>query len=219
MKIATSILNSQDRVEDVLKLNETNNSYIHIDVMDGEFVSQVQFQNIEEIYRINCVSKYPLDIHLMIKNPIPYIEQLRNMNIEFITVHLEIEENIHEIIEKIHKLGYRVGISLKPNTDIKKIEKYLEEIDMILIMSVEPGLGGQKFIESTLGRIQELKELICKTDRNILIEVDGGINDKTIQKLENVDIAVVGSYIIKSDNYFKQIENLLRVVNFFDISS
>ena len=209
MKISTSILNAKDRVKAVIELNKTNTSYIHIDVMDGIFVSNTQFNTIKEINAINMVSKHKLDIHLMVENPIEYIEQLENMNIEYITFHLEVEKDIKQIISKIKEKKYKVGISIKPNTDIKKIKPYIKDIDLILVMSVEPGKGGQEFLPSTLEKINTLKKLILENNSNTLIEVDGGINDKTITKLDNVDIAVVGSYVINSDNYYNQIENLL----------
>lgn len=206
MKIAASILDCKDRINSVIELNRTNISYIHIDVMDGKFVPSIQFDNMGEIRGINLVTKYPMDVHLMMDNPISYINELGNMNIEFITIHLEIDKDLKEIFKSIKDLGYKVGLSIKPNTNIKDIEPYLDDIDMVLVMSVEPGLGGQSFIESTVDRIKELKELIG--NRNILIEVDGGINNETITKLEDVDIAVVGSYIVKSDNYYKSVEEL-----------
>lgn len=213
MMISTSILDCKDRIDSVLQLNRTNTGYIHIDVMDGNFVSNIQFQNIGEIQDINRVSKYPLDVHLMMNAPISYIEKLGDMNIEFITVHLEIDKDIHEIIKKIHEMGYKAGLSLKPNTDINLLEEYINEIDMFLLMSVEPGRGGQSFLMETVDRILKVKKMILEHQSSVLIEVDGGVNEETIQKLENVDIAVVGSYIIKSDDYNKQIENL-RNVNF-----
>ena len=208
MKIAASILDCKDRINGVLELNRTNISYVHIDVMDGKFVADTQF-SIKEINAINMVTKYPMDVHLMVENPLDYIKNLGNMNIEFITIHLEITKNIDEIISKIKELGYKVGLSIKPNTNIRELEAYLDDIDMVLVMSVEPGLGGQVFIEETVDRIKELKNLIG--NRNILIEVDGGINNETISKVENIDIAVVGSYITKSDNYYGQVEKLLEI--------
>lgn len=208
MKIAASILDCKDRINSVLELNRTNISYVHVDVMDGKFVPSVNFDNMGEIRGINLVTKYPMDVHLMMENPISYINELGNMNIEFITIHLEIDKDKKEIFKSIKNLGYKVGLSIKPNTNVKDIIPYLDDIDMVLVMSVEPGLGGQSFIESTVDRIKELKELIGS--RNILIEVDGGINNETITKLEGVDIAVVGSYISKSDNYYRRVEELLN---------
>lgn len=211
MKIATSILNAKNRLNTTNKLNHTQTTYIHIDVMDGKFVTDTQFNKIEEISEINSTTNKPLDIHLMVENPIEYIENLENMNIEFITFHFEIEKNINEIIKKIKSIGYKVGISIKPNTNIEKIKSYLENIDLVLIMSVEPGKGGQQFLPSTIDKINKLKEIITKNNYNIEIEVDGGINNETISKLEKVDIAVVGSYIINSNNYHKKIEQLLKL--------
>lgn len=208
MMISASILNASNRVNCVVDLNRTNISYVHIDVMDGKFVADTQF-SIKEINAINMVTKYPMDVHLMVENPLDYIKNLGNMNIEFITIHLEITKNIDGIISKIKELGYKVGLSIKPNTNIRELEAYLDDIDMVLVMSVEPGLGGQVFIEETVDRIKELKNLIG--NRNILIEVDGGINNETISKVENIDIAVVGSYITKSDNYYEQVEKLLEI--------
>ena len=208
MKISTSILNVTNRVESVTKLNTTNTSYIHIDVMDGKFVSDTQFNNFNEINSINIVSKYPLDIHLMVENPIEYIHQLNSMNIEFITFHIEVEKDINKLINLIKEKGYKVGIAIKPNTDLNEIKPYLDKIDMILIMSVEPGKGGQPFIPTTTNRIKEVRKLI--KGKNILIEVDGGINDETIIKVQDANIAVVGSYIINSDNYQHQIKKLLN---------
>ena len=209
MEVAVSVLDCKDRIEGVIKLNRTNASFIHIDVMDGKFVPNVQFDNIGEIKGINRVSKYPLDVHLMMENPEDYIKELSDMNIEFITIHLEIDKDKNEIFRMIKKLGYKVGLSIKPNTDISSLSPYLDDIEMILVMSVEPGLGGQKFIEETTNRINEIRKLIG--NRNILIEVDGGINIDNITKLDCVDIAVVGSYITKSDNYYKKIEELLAI--------
>ena len=206
MKISTSILSSKNRIESVLELNKTNTDYIHVDVMDGKFVEDVQFETYEKIHSIDLVSKRQMDIHLMVENPLEYINQLSNMNIEFITFHVEVKKDISKIINSIHDMGCKVGLAIKPGTDIKVLEKYLDEIDMVLVMSVEPGKGGQAFLESTVDRIKMIKELIGS--RNILVEVDGGINDKTIDNVRDVDIVVVGSYIINSDNYYKKIEEL-----------
>lgn len=211
MKISTSILDCDNRIDAVLKLSHTNTSYIHIDAMDGNFVPATHFMDINEIKNISRVSDKLLDVHLMMDNPITYIEQLSDVNIEFITIHLEINQNKKVIFSKIKEKGYKVGLSIKPSTDVKEVIPYLDDIDMVLIMSVEPGLGGQKFMNATIQRIDELKELIYNSNQDILIEVDGGINNEIITKLENVDIAVVGSYIVKSDNYNEKINTLLQI--------
>ena len=209
MKISTSILSSDNRILAVEKLNRTHTSYIHVDVMDGDFVSDKQFYYIGEIKSINTISKYPLDIHLMVNDPAFYLNQLHEMNIEFVTFHVEIgnKKSNDKIIEQIHGLGYKVGLAIKPNTDVGVLEEYLDEIDMILIMSVEPGKGGQEFIYSTVDKIKQIKKLIGEND--ILIEVDGGINNETIDMVRDVDIVVSGSFIISSDNYYQAVDSLL----------
>lgn len=212
MMISASILNADNRIDSVVKLNRTNISYVHIDVMDGKFVEDEQF-SINEIKAIDRVSKNKLDVHLMVKDPIKYIEELSNMNIGFITFHLEVKKSIKKIISKIKEYGYGVGISINPSTDIDEVVPYLNDIDMVLVMSVEPGKGGQKFIEKTVSKVNKLKKIIDVNGCNVKIEVDGGINDTTISKLDNVDIAVVGSYITKSDNYYKRVNGLLSVFN------
>ena len=206
IKISTSILSSKNRIDTIKKLNDTPTDYIHIDVMDGYFVTNKQFQ-IDEINSLLPQSKKPIDIHLMVENPEKYIKELNNPIIEYITFHLETKQNINNLITLIKNKGYKVGIAIKPNTNINKIYKYIDKIDMILIMSVEPGYGGQTFINKTYKKINTLK----KKNNNITIEVDGGINDTNIEKLKNnIDIAVIGSYIINKDDYKKTIIELKK---------
>lgn len=202
MEVSVSILSSDKRLEYVNCLNHTNCSYIHVDVMDGKFVKDKQF-SYNEIRAINYVSNKKLDVHLMVKNPWIYINNLRGYNIEYITFHLESGKDVTKTVNKIHKLGYKAGLAISPGTDIKEIDNYLSFIDMVLIMSVEPGYGGQKFLNSTIYRVNYVKEQLEKKDCKVLVEVDGGINDETVGLLSNVDIAVVGSYILKNgNNYF-----------------
>lgn len=209
MKIAVSVLDCLSRVDSTKQLNNVDVDYIHVDVMDGNFVPKVSFDNIEEFVDIDNVSKYPLDVHLMVDNPSEYIFKLRDLNnIEYITFHLEIDRDIDNVITLIKESGCKVGISIKPGTDIEKLEPYLDDIDLVLVMSVEPGMGGQKFMDETVERLSELRTLISKIDRDIMIEVDGGVNDETIKNLIGVDIAVVGSYITKSGDYKERIDNL-----------
>ena len=204
IKISTSILSSKDRINSIQKLNKTNTDYIHIDVMDNKFVPNYQLP-IDEVNNLLKITKKPFDIHLMVENPKGYINTLNKGNISAITIHLEIKDNLKEIIDLIKSFNYKVGIAIKPNTDITLIDQYLDDIDMVLIMSVEPGFGGQKFIDSTVDRIKYIRN----KNSNILIEVDGGINDTTIDKIKYIcDIAVVGSYITNNIDYNKAINNL-----------
>ena len=204
IKISPSILSSKDRITSTKKLNNTKADFLHIDVMDGKFVDNQQFPP-EEILKIEKISKKKLDVHLMVENPEQYIEQLHNKFIEFITFHIEIDKNIDNIISKIKNLGYKVGISIKPNTSVDTIIPYLNKIDLVLIMSVEPGYGGQEFIPSTLDKAK----IIRNNNKNIIIEIDGGIKDTNINEIKKyVDIAVIGSYIINQNDYNKAINNL-----------
>ena len=207
MELSVSILNAENKNKMINLLNEIDISYIHIDVMDGKFVSQKSLSP-EEIIELSKVSDKKIDVHLMVEDPISYIEQIKDLNnIEYITIHLEINKDIKNILSIIKSYGYKTGLSIKPNTDVNALIPYLEDLDLILLMTVEPGLGGQPFIESSIEKIQDLKKLINNT--NIKIEVDGGINAKTINLVKEADIAVVGSYITKSENPTEAINNLL----------
>ena len=209
MKISVSILDAVNRYEAVDELNDTNISYLHIDVMDGKLVNNIQFQDIDEIREISKISKFPLQVHLMVEDISSYLDRFYGLNIESITFHLETEQDILMNIDKVHDMGYRCGIAICPDTDIQLIYPYLDKIDMVLLMSVIPGRGGQSFILDTKDRIAMLKNYIDRNYLSVLIEVDGGINDKTISFVRYADVAVVGSYIVKSDNYIERVNSLL----------
>ena len=209
MKISASLLDASDRISSVDKLNQTGISYLHIDVMDGKLVDNIQFQDMDEIKSINNLSCFKLQIHLMVEDVSSYLDRFIGLNIESITFHLETKQDILENIQRIHDMGYRCGIAICPDTDIQDIYPYLDKIDMILLMSVIPGRGGQSFILDTKDKIVMLKNYIDKNQLSVLIEVDGGINDKTISLVKDADIAVVGSYIVKSDDYLERVNSLL----------
>lgn len=207
MKLSVSILNSKDKKEMIDKLNNTNISYVHMDVMDGKFVSQNTL-SYQELRELSSFSNKKLDVHLMMDNPEEYINNIKDLNnIENITIHLEIDKDIKKILSMIKSLGIKRGISIKPNTDINKLLPYLNDIDLILVMTVEPGLGGQPFIGTSTTRLKEIKKII--KDKDILIEVDGGINSNTINLVKDADIVVVGSYITCSDDPISKINSLL----------
>ena len=203
MKLSVSILASKDRKESINKINNTTTNYLHIDVMDGIFVENTSFP-IEEIKQSSLISNKPLDVHLMVTNPIDYINHLNLDNIEYITFHIELKDNIKEIINHIKSINKKVGISINPDTDINKILPYINDIDMILIMSVVPGKNRQKFMPEVLNKIDIIKE----HNKDITIEIDGGINEETIKQLHDIDIVVVGSFITNYDNYQEQIDKL-----------
>ena len=204
LKISTSLLNAKNRVRSIQELNETTTDYIHIDVMDNKFVHNYQFP-VNEIKKLARFSNKVFDVHLMTEDPEKYIKDLNINNVDSITIHVEIDKNINSLIRLIRSYGYEVGLAIKPNTSLNTLNKYLDKIDKVLVMSVEPGFGGQKFIESTVERIIKIRNK--KAD--LLIEVDGGINDETIDKIKYIaDIAVVGSYIVGSDDLEEAINNL-----------
>lgn len=204
IKIATSILSSKNRIESTKKLNNTNTDYIHIDVMDNKFVPNYQLP-LDEVNKLASYSQKPFDIHLMMEDPEAYIRGLKINNIDCITIHLEINKNIYKLIDLIKSLGYEVGLAIKPRTDLNLIDKYINNIDKVIIMSVEPGFGGQQFIPESINRIKKIRQ----KRNDIIIEVDGGINDETIKEIKYIaDIAVVGSHIISKIDYQEAINNL-----------
>ena len=204
MEISLSILSCNSIEDAINKVNNTNTDYLHLDVMDGMFVPNTSY-SIEEIKYIISNSNKKIDAHFMVNDPIKYLNELKEYNLEYFTIHVELD-NVKYLINKVKENKYKVGLSIKPNTDIKVLKEYLDNIDLILVMSVEPGMGGQTFINSTVDRISEIKNLIG--NRNIKIAVDGGINNNTIKLINNADIAVVGSYITNSTNYQEKIDIL-----------
>ena len=207
MELSISILNAVDRSNIIKILNDTNVSYIHMDVMDGKFVPEVSL-SCTEFRSLSGLTNKKLDVHLMMEDPMEYIKEISDIdNVWNITIHLEIDKDIMKILSYIGSLGIKRGISIKPNTDIDKLIPYLDDIDLILVMTVEPGLGGQKFIEDSIKRISDIKNLI--KDRDIVLEVDGGINSDTIDKVREASIAVVGSYITRSNDPIASINSLL----------
>ena len=191
MKLSISLLSIKNRLEFIKKINDCNIDYIHIDVMDKTFVDNVAY-SMEEIREINAISNKKLDVHLMVNDPFKYIDNLRDMNIEYITFHVEIDKDINKLIDIVHGMGYKCGLAINPNTNIDALEPYISNIDLILVMSVMPGYGGQLFINSIYNKLESLRNKY----KNITISVDGGINQDNIYKLRSlVDMLVIGSYL------------------------
>lgn len=199
MKIAASFLDIKEpKVEELTKLDSMDIDYIHLDVMDGIFVENATY-TYEEFYDITRFTTKPKDIHLMVSDVKKYIDEFSKMNPKFITFHYEAVSEVSSVINYIKELGIGVGMSIKPSTDISEISKYLPFLDLVLVMSVEPGRGGQTFIEESVKKIERLYDVKQKENYNYQIEVDGGINNETIKKCNKADICVVGSYITKQD--------------------
>lgn len=210
IKISPSILSAnfaylQDEIDKV-----SNADYIHIDVMDGHFVPNISFG---PVVIKNIKTDLIKDVHLMIENPEDYIEEFAKSSANIITIHYEAFKDTLEIIktiEKIRSFGIKVGISINPDTKIENIIEFIPKVDMILIMTVNPGFGGQKFIEKTLNKIKRLREMFPDID----IEVDGGINEETakIAKENGANIFVAGSFIFNSESPKDMIENLRNIL-------
>lgn len=207
LKVSVSFIKSRyDEKETILKINETSADYLHVDLMDGVFVSQnnYSFSDIKYFLEDN---KKPLDIHFMYSKPKEYIEKYVSLKPEFITVHLECEENIDELIDYIHSFGIKCGISIKPDTALELLTPYLNKIEQVLVMSVVPGEGGQKFMPSVIPKLIELKNI----QSDFIISIDGGINDETIHIVKDyVDMVVSGSFICLNENYEKFIKILKK---------
>lgn len=207
MKVSASFLSSKNPAKDLVKLNDTDVDYIHVDIMDGKFVSNktMPFSEMKNIYKYTSKR---LDVHLMVDNPRKYIPLYAELNTEYITFHVEIEEDIMSLLELIKSYSIKAGLSIKPNTKVSELIPYLPYIDMILVMSVEPGAGGQAFIEESESRIKEIRQLLNSYNIPAVINVDGGINNDTVSKCREADIVVAGSYIINSDNFQEKISSL-----------
>lgn len=209
MKVSVSILGLDDRKKAISLLNNTNCDYIHIDVMDGSFVPNKQFTT-EEINNLGIISKKKFDVHLMVDNPREYIENLDISNIEYIIVHSEIDKDIDELLGLIKSYNVKCGLSIKPNTDISILTPYLNKLDLILVMSVEPGFSGQEFISNSLDRVSKLKQIIKNNNLDIVMAIDGGINgsNASLVKKSGIDMVVSGSYVTNSLDYQDKINDL-----------
>lgn len=212
IKIAPSLLSANFMYLDkeVEEIKKYGVQYIHYDVMDGHFVPNISF-GYSILSDLRKATDLYLDVHLMISDPLSYVDKFIEAGADLITFHIEAmgnDQSVKELIDHIHQCGKDVGISIKPATPISVIEKYLDDIDLVLVMSVEPGFGGQSFQNEALEKIKQLHEL--RQGRHYLIEVDGGINQETavLCREAGVDIMVAGSYIFYSDDYQKAIDSL-----------
>lgn len=210
-KVAPSILSADFSKlgADVQEICEFGADYIHVDVMDGAFVPNISF-GAGVMKSLNNVATVPYDVHLMIEDPDRYIEDFVTPNTEFITVHQEACRHLDRTIQHIHSTGVKAGVALNPATPIVMVEDVLDKVDMILIMSVNPGFGGQKFIPRALDKIRRLDEIRKANGYDFVIEVDGGVNLQNCDELKSVgtDILVAGSAVFKAEDRKKAIEVL-----------
>ncbi|HIU22799.1 MAG TPA: ribulose-phosphate 3-epimerase [Candidatus Fimihabitans intestinipullorum] len=211
MKVSASFLSIEDQLEDKIQtLAHANPDYLHLDIMDGNFVPRKTWSKDEMKTLLKDIDT-PLDVHLMVEDIEMYAKEFSELHPEFITFHIEATRRPEEIIRFIHHLGCRVGITLNPNTSLENIIPYLGKVDLVLVMSVEAGAGGQEFLQNSIDRIHRLEDIRKQNGYEYLIEVDGGINEVTAFYCRNADILVAGSYITKSDDYGRAIEELKRV--------
>jgi len=203
IKVAPSILSADfgNLQRDVVEICDNGCDLVHVDVMDGHFVPNLTIGPVVVSAIAKCATK-PLDIHLMVQNNTFFVELFAPLKPQYISFHIEEEKHPHRLIQKIRSLGIKPAIVLNPHTLPETLEFLLPDLDMVLLMSVNPGFGGQSFIDTVIEKASRLNKMRNKINPNCLIEVDGGVNDKNIQSLKNagVDIVVAGSYVFKHEN-------------------
>lgn len=218
MKIAPSMLacDFSNIGNEIKKITEGGADLVHLDVMDGNFVPNISFGS-SVIKSMRKYSPLPFDVHLMIQNPNRYIEDFAKAGADIITFHVEAERNIQQTIDKIKSFGIKPGLVIKPNTRAEAVFPYIKDIYMVLVMTVEPGFGGQSFMEDMMPKISSIKNYSKKVNPDLLIEVDGGINLKTISVASNygTDICVAGTSVFSSTDTGKSIRELKIAANQF----
>ena len=214
MKVAPSMLSADfaNLRADIEMVNNSEADLFHLDVMDGVFVPNISF-GFPVMQAIAKYAKKPLDVHLMIVNPQNYISQVRDLGAEYMNVHQEACVHLHRTIQAIKATGMKAAVTLNPATSVVTIEDVIDDVDMILLMSVNPGFGGQKFIPRTLEKLRKLHEMIALSSNKPLIEIDGGVNATTAPLLAEAgaDVLVAGSYVFGAENPIETISQLKKL--------
>ena len=211
MKVGVSVISSDYDLETTIsKIEESSADYIHVDMMDGIFVENSNF-TVQDLKKMFKNTKKKLDVHMMVCSPNKYVKDFAKMpNVEYLTLHCESHRRPKEVINMIRHTPLKVGLALNPETTVSHIVPFLNHLDQVLVMSVKPGKGGQKFMEEILYKIETLKELREQNGYHYVINVDGGINEETAKlvKEAGADMVVSGSYVCKSDDYNQRIESI-----------
>ena len=211
--IAPSVLSADfaNLQRDVEMLNESEADYIHIDIMDGVFVQNISF-GVPVCEAIHRHATKPMDFHLMVTDPNPYLENCVQAGAEIVTVHYETCDHLHRTVTRIRELGAKAGVVINPHVPVSHLNDILPFVDLVLLMSVNPGFGGQKFIETTYQRVKELKENISQVNPGVMIEVDGGVTDQNAGRLfdSGADILVAGSFVFKAHDPREAITSLKK---------
>jgi len=201
--------NFADLKSDVEMINNSEADWLHMDIMDGVFVPNISF-GFPVMEAVSSICQKPLDVHFMIVHPERYISQTAKLGAMMMNVHYEACTHLHRTIQEIHLAGMKAGVTLNPATPVSVLEDIIHDIDMVLLMSVNPGFGGQKFIANTINKVKRLRQMIDKTKSDALIEVDGGVQAKTAPILveAGVDVLVSGSYIFRAEDPISTIHSL-----------
>jgi ribulose-phosphate 3-epimerase len=211
--ISASILNADfgNLKKEIEMINSSETDWFHLDIMDGVFVPNISF-GFPIVEQVKKYAKKPLDVHLMIVEPDKYVERFKEAGADILTVHYEACPHLHRTVQHIKSCGMKAGVALNPHTPVSVLEDIIQDIDLVLIMTVNPGFGGQKFIENSYAKIARMKKMIQEKGSKAVIEVDGGIDLSNIRKLADtgVDVFVVGSFIFKSDNPLDTITKLKK---------
>lgn len=207
--LAADFLNLKDEIE---MINNSEADWLHLDVMDGVFVPNISF-GFPILEAVSKICTKPLDVHFMIVHPERYIEQTARLGTMMMNVHYEACTHLHRTIQEIHAAGMKAGVTLNPATPVCVLEDIIRDVDMVLLMSVNPGFGGQKFIENTIRKVERLRKMISEAETHTLIEVDGGVQAETAPRLvkAGVDVLVSGSYVFKSTDPCSTIQALKKL--------
>lgn len=212
--IAPSILAADfgNLQRDVEMINNSAADWFHIDIMDGVFVPNISF-GIPVLASIQKHAKKTIDVHLMIVDPDRYIDTFKNLGADILTVHFEACTHLHRSLQAIKLAGMKAGVAVNPHTNVALLEDVINDIDLVCLMSVNPGFGGQSFIENTYKKVAQLKKIIQENNANTLIEIDGGVTDKNAAKLAQAgaDVLVAGSFVFNAENPKETIENLKEI--------